>query len=168
MATKKRRPSDAVKNAQKRLQSASDDMRDAAQKRGIQVAKSIVDFQKNTMNAMFDGLHRAQDQAGKSLKNLAKRADWLPNEFRGVIDEWDSTNKSLLKDAKSGMSKSSDLVSTFLDRVEKEGPKKTKKKATKKKTAKTKSKAKPKKKAAKRKSAPKKKAASRKKPASAS
>lgn len=161
MATQKRRPSDAVKDARKRIEKARDEARDAAQHRVAQVAVSIVDFQKSTFNSTVDGIGRAQEQAGKALHNLAKKAKWAPEELGEAVDEWNATTKRAREDFKKSMNKSFDLLHKVIERARKSKP--AAKKATAKKTAAKKKPAK--KKAAKRKAAPKKKAASRKKPA---
>jgi len=168
MATAKKKSNNVMSRLRNRIESAQDDVRDAAQKRAGKMGQSVVDLQRRMFHSTIDGMGKVQEEAGKQLKRLADNAKWMPGEGKEIIDEWVSTSKKGREDFKKSMEKSFDLMDKYFHRVEGRTPAK-KKAASKKKTA-TKKKAASKKKSAtksKAKAKPRKKAASRKKKSAA-
>ncbi len=143
-----------------------DDSYDKSRKLAVKGMLKVLKLQRNTLDKTFDLVAKVQKRSEDMVEKRLSNASWMPEEGRGVLDEWTATLRQGREDFQKAIDKSNDLMTSFLKRVEKgkTGPKKVtekktdaakpaaKKIAAKKKTA-------AKKPAAKKKSAPKKKSA---------
>ena len=127
-----------AEEAQKRLQDTQGATRDVARKGAARMALGIIDIQRNAFRASMDGLDKLEKRTAKVLHDSARRASWVPEEGKDVVDEWIHTTKKGRADFQKSMDKSFDLLTKYFDRVHKENApkKKAAKKSPKKKSAK--------------------------------
>ena len=114
------RSRDIVRDAQERFRRVT---RDTTRKKAVQLALSVVEFQKATTSNSIDLIGRVQDQTGKMLHDVLKNVTWVPSEGKQVVDEWRTTVEKGRMDFKATSNRSFDLIIRYLERVQKEAEK---------------------------------------------
>ncbi len=92
--------------------------RDVTRRKAAQLAVSVVEFQKTTLRNSINLIGKAQEQTGRILHDLLKKAEWVPSEGREVIDEWNHAMKRGREEFKKTSDKSFDLIIQYLERVQ--------------------------------------------------
>lgn len=57
------------------------------------VIKQVLDFHKNTFNNGYNAMVMLQDQNEKILDGFLVQANWVPQDFKKVMNEWTSVYK---------------------------------------------------------------------------
>ena len=114
------RSRDLVREAQERFRRVT---RDTTRKKAVQLALSVVEFQKATTANSIDLVGRVQDQTGRMLHDVLKNVSWVPSEGKQVVEEWRKTIEKGRADFKATSNKSYDLIIRYLERVQMEAEK---------------------------------------------
>lgn len=114
------RSRDLVRDAGERFRRVT---RDTTRKKAVQLALSVVEFQKATTANSIDLIGRVQDQTGKMLHDVLKNVSWVPSEGKQVVEEWRKTVEKGRTDFRATSNRSFDLIIRYLERVQKEAEK---------------------------------------------
>ena len=53
-----------------------------------QIAKQVIDFQKNSFSSIFDAVATLQDQTVNAVDTVLDQTTWLPDDGRKAIQSW--------------------------------------------------------------------------------
>ncbi|MGP8154411.1 MAG: hypothetical protein ACLQBQ_09785 [Smithella sp.] len=78
-----------------------------------QIAKQMMEFNKNAFDNTFSALVVMQDQAEKLVASFLEKAPWFPEEGKKAINEWINTYKKGREDFKASADESYKKVASF-------------------------------------------------------
>jgi gas vesicle protein len=79
-----------------------------------QIVKQMIDFQKTTLDNIFNAVVLVQEQGEKITNTLFEQISWLPEENKRLLDQWMSMAKKGRDDLKSAMDDNFKNVSDLL------------------------------------------------------
>ena len=68
-----------------------------------QISKQILDFQKTTLDNLFNAMVLVQEQGEKMTHTLFEQISWLPEENKRLLDQWLAMTKKGRDDFKSAL-----------------------------------------------------------------
>jgi hypothetical protein len=92
-----------------------------------QIAKQMMDFNKNAFDSSFGAMTVLQDQTEKLVLSFLDKAPWFPEEGKKAINEWVKTYKKGREDFKTAADASYKKVAEYFASVDKKESKSGKK-----------------------------------------
>jgi len=93
-----------------------------------QIAKQMMEFNKNAFDNTFSAMIALQDQSEKLVSSFLEKSPWFPQEGKKAITEWVSTYKKGREDFKKSADDSYKKVADYFANTQKEETAKTGKK----------------------------------------
>lgn len=90
-----------------------------------QMARQIIEFNKNVFDNSFSAMSALQDQAEKLMLNILDKAAWFPEEGKKTINEWITSYKKSRDDFKTAADESYKKAAGYFTEAEKQQTKKT-------------------------------------------
>ncbi|MCG6537135.1 MAG: hypothetical protein L7F78_21105 [Syntrophales bacterium LBB04] len=93
-----------------------------------QIAKQMMDFNKNAFDNTFNAMTILQDQTEKLVFRFLEKAQWFPEDGKKAVNEWVKTYKKGRDDFKAYADESYKKVADYFAKAEKEEAQKAEKK----------------------------------------
>jgi len=78
------------------------------------IFKQMLDFQKTTLDNLYNAMILVQEQGEKMTNTLLEQVSWLPEENKRLMDQWLDMAKKGRDDLKSAMDENFNKVSDLL------------------------------------------------------
>jgi polyhydroxyalkanoate synthesis regulator phasin len=88
----------------------------------LDAAQRLVQLQQKAFDGVFKVLEKVQDKSEKVVKQTVTHAAWVPEEGKGVVDEWVKTLHGGRVEFQKTVDKSFGLVTDYLKRVQSAAP----------------------------------------------
>ena len=120
-ASIRRRVCNRAEKVKENLSGQAEETREQARRKAIEAALGLVDFQQKTFDGTFKLIKQFQSHSEKAVKDMAHKAEWMPEEGKEVVDEWVNTLRRGSAEFQKVVDKSFDLFENYLERVKEEG-----------------------------------------------
>ena len=80
-----------------------------------QLVMQLIQFNKTSFDNTFNALSMLQDQTERMTESFLEQATWLPQEGRGVINEWVKAFKKGREEFKNQVDQSFERVEAFFE-----------------------------------------------------
>jgi hypothetical protein len=67
------------------------------------IVKQMIDFHKMTFQNSYNAMVMLQDQSEKMFDTFLSQANWMPQDFKSLMEEWVSTYKKGRDDFKKSV-----------------------------------------------------------------
>ena len=85
-----------------------------------QVVRQMIDFQKASFDNSFSAMVMIQEQAEKMAKTFLDQANWLPDDGKGVLNQWIGAYKKGRDEFKKSVDENFQKVDEYFGTSEKE------------------------------------------------
>jgi polyhydroxyalkanoate synthesis regulator phasin len=83
------------------------------------MTKQMLDFYKTTFENSFNAMVMLQEQTEKVVNTFVDQATWLPDEGKGILNEWVKTFKKAREDFKKSVDEGFKKVADYFEEISK-------------------------------------------------